>query len=310
MRKVKWFIPLILVGLIAAVFSMGFALPPEEGKRNGWVGEVLGEAAGYSTQVEADGSGVMVLKTLKGEKLVIKLPVGDDGYKLKTPGRPDGTLASEALGPGARVAVLAQWTDGAWVAKQVLVKPEKPILPAIGAVVEIDVEGRTVTVTTKSGKQHTFILPDDIELPEVGELVSVFRDPDASSDEKSGMAPVIAKGLVKASRIRERLRKHLAEVTSEDGDVEGKASQVKARLAERLTKLMEKQSDRHVRILDQIKERVPDRVKQAISQAKGRVLADQDKMDEALEKARSIIDRLKQWRASNTRTPGTSGAAP
>lgn len=308
MTKAKWIIPIIVAVLTMGALATGFAMPPEEGSRHGFVGKVVASFDDATTEVSPeDGTGTLVIETVKGDKVIITLP---EEYRFKAPGRSEEEAVPAILiQPGAAVAVLAQWTDDGWMAVQVLVKPEKPATPVTGTVVEVHEEARTITITTPFGTQHTVTLPDDMEIPPVGEIVTVFRGP--GEGEVAGVrVRDQAKGLVTASQIRERLERHLEEVTEDQGEGDDEAG-VKARLAERLRNMVQQHTERQIQTLERVQERVTERAREAIEQAKQNVIQNRERLQQTMDKVQSRIDALHQrwqeWKANATATPRGMG---
>jgi hypothetical protein len=316
MKILRWLIPTALV-LVAAILgasvASAFADPasttaePPQQVHHGFVGEVIAQGAGAATQVGADGSGTLVLKTAKGDVVVVQLPPPTSSeYRFKAPGRPEKTPVTDILKIGARVAVLARDVSGKWLAVQVLVKPEKEPKPTTGAVVEVNAEKGTVTVATDDGKQRTFKLPEGATLPEVGEVIALFRGP-GERDDDSG-APVEARGLVKSSEVWKRLKTH-AEQAAASAESDPDKAQLKARLMERLTSVMQQAIDRHLQVLDRIAEKAPAKAKEVLAQARERYLNNKAQKLETIQKAKERIQEIKQKRQTPGATPAGTPAA-
>jgi hypothetical protein len=196
-------------------------------------------------------------------------------------------------------------TDEAnWVAVQVLVKPQKTKAPTMGAVIDTDEENGQITIMTPNGKKHVVGLPDDTEIPEEGEVVTVFEDPsDPSGGEGDGM-PLKAKGLVKASQIRHRLEQHLAELTVGDEDL----TEEDAELVNQLAGLLENNAGQKLGILKKVanqylSEEEMDSVAQGVSQAEAAQQEAKGKAEAAKAKAGKPEDKGKPD------NPGSNGAA-
>lgn len=259
----------------------------EEGKRKGFVGTV---------EAIDDNLLTLVRKGAGERKVTVVLP--DDWEDIvKTPG---GPRVRGEFSVGARVAVLAQWVQpedaqgGYWEAIQVLVKPVKPPHPINGVLVEVDAEEGSITIVTPSGKTHTLQLPEGVEAPAVGEVVTLFPEVSIEDEGDEEGGPPQVRGLVRASQVRERLQRHLEEVSAEDGE--------QAPLVERLASLLENHAGRHVGILKKLsesEERLP-------GPAKMRVLAALHRAQQAREEA---WQKAQEARARVEKARGRGGAA-
>jgi hypothetical protein len=306
MNKAKWMLPIIVAVLTMGVLATGFAMPPMEGSLHGFVGKVT------VADVDGNGAGTFSIQTLKGDQVDFTLLVDEQGflYRFKAPGRAeDEAVPATLLQPEVTVAVLAQWTGTGYEALQVLVKPDRPAMPITGAVVEVDEETRTITITTAAGEQHTFTLPEDMEIPPMGEVVTVFLGPGEGEVEGVKVRDLV-RGLVKASQIRERLEKHLEEVTGDEGEADDEAG-VKARLAERLRNMVQQHSERQIQTLERVQERASERAREAIEKAKQNVIQNRERLQQVIDNAQTRIDALRerwqQWKASATATPRGMG---
>lgn len=309
MKRIKWILPIIVAMLTMGVLATGFAMPPKEGSLHGFVGKVVESFGEDTTAVSSeDGTGTLIVETANGETVVIALPAE---YVLKAPGRAEeDVVAATLLQPGAVVAVLTQWTGEGFEALQVLVKPETPATPITGAVTEVDETTRTITVTTPSGEQYTFTLPEDVELPAVGEVITVFRGP-GEGDVNRVKVRNLALGLVKASQIRERLENCLAEVTDEDASDEGAG--LKAQLADRLRTMVQQHTDRQLQVLERVQERASEKAQAAIEKAKQDVMQNRDRLQQVIDKVQDRIDALQerwqQWKANNASGSQSGGGS-
>ena len=187
----------------------------EAPKRKAFVGIVNG-TPGDSVTLDQKGN--------KGS-ITIKL----DNPKIKTPGGPRvrGTFTN-----GARVVIQARndgtKLDTVWVAIRVLVKPVKPTVASFhGAVVEV-VDG-VLTIMQPDGSTKEVELEAGASAPEIGELVTGFAGPAGDDGDGGASKPAKAKGLLKASKIRERLEGFLQELTTENRDLPKEADEAKAK---------------------------------------------------------------------------------
>lgn len=227
----------------AEVTSVSFTLQPllndeeeevDEEDEGDEGGKVAGTRRGYvgiyaaaSTEPVTGASittcfGDFSVTTNRGEKIEIQSPeaglAADTGRSgsliIKTPGRPGRVLTDRG-----RVVVLVEFVDLggdelAKVAVQIVVKPDKPLLPLRGAVVSIttDENGvRTIGIMRKNGKVKEMQLGPDVDVPEIGDLVTAFHG------NGGGNGPPIAKGLVRAETLRLRLEGFLEDLTVEGG---------------------------------------------------------------------------------------------
>ena len=251
--------------------------PEDDGdgvKRKGFVGVVANKDSGSFDVVFPDAS----FET-------IALP---EEYRLKQPGKP-GKNQGDFV-DGARVAVLAQLLeDESWEAVQVLVKPLGHGSHVVtGAVV--GTEDGVVTILLPNGKTKRVKLPAGAGAPQEGEVVTTLvegpPDTDGEGEEEEG-PPAQATGMVRAAEVRERLQRHLDELTVEEGDLpEGKA-QARAKRVQRLSELLESHGERHLGILDNALSREKnEKARAAIQNARGRAEEGRQKSQATIERAR------------------------
>lgn len=198
--------PLVQDGVIAQKGS----------KRRAFVGVV---------DAKNDGSVTLVQKGKKGPVTIVL-----DNPKIKTPGGPvAGTFTKDA-----RVVIQVRndgtKVDPVWVAIRVLVKPVKPtVTPFAGTVV--GVTGDVVTIMQPDGSTTEIELEAGAPPPEVGELVTGFSGSSPTEGANKGKKHAKAKGLVKASKIRDRLERFLEELTTDEVGVVEKAAGAKVTAA-------------------------------------------------------------------------------
>ena len=195
-------------------------------KRKAFVGVVTGIATSTTSTT------VTLTRNGTGESVTVTLD-GSEDYKY--PGGPRAGSFEE----GARVVILTRLVDGDRVAKKVLVKPVKPDIPTSGVVVSV-VDGE-VTVTGPNGTTQTFTLPDGAEEPVEGDWVTVFRG-------QSGKE----KGLVKASKVQERLERFLEKLTAKADDLPDAAINARARLVSDLAAVLENYTSRQADIIESL----------------------------------------------------------
>ena len=166
--------------------------------RRAFVGVVDGEPGDTVTVIQ------------KGNRGSVTIALGS--HKVKTPGGP----VASAFGDGAQVVVQARHDNGNWIAVRVLVKPVKPTLtPVNGTIIAVD-DG-VITVMQANGATHEIELDQGATPPKIGDMVTGFAG--ANGDNKATGRSLNAKGLVKASKIRERLEGFLQDLTAEQSGV-------------------------------------------------------------------------------------------
>ncbi len=255
MKKRHW------IGVLAAISLMAFsvgAVSAQEGPertRKGFVGTV----SSYD-----EGAGLLVL-LIKGDQAETSTPVtltiGPD-VVIKVPGRPGVTQGT--LEEGARVAVLAQMTEGGdWEAIQVVVKPVKPTRPPVtGAVTSI--EGRTLTITRRDGTTKTIQLGAGDTAPSVGEVVTAFAPRGRGEDGGEDVdGPPVATGLVRAAEVHERLNRHLQRAV-DDPDV---PEQARGRLVADIATALDNFSARRITVLETVRARAPQAARRGLDNA-------------------------------------------
>ena len=185
----------------------------ESNKRRAFVGVVDGEP----------GATVDVIRNGTGELVTIRL----EDYKLKTPGK----AVAGSFADGARVVILSQRDGDAWVAIRVMVKPQKLVnRPVVGTVV--GGENGVLSIIQPDGTTSTVELPEGAQMPETGEVITLFAsDTDADEAGRQKKGPPKVKGLVKASKIRDRLEGFLQELTTDEAGVSEKVPGAKVTAA-------------------------------------------------------------------------------
>lgn len=200
----------------------------EKNKRKAFVGVVEGEP---------DATAVTLIQ--KGTEEPITIVLGT--HELRTPG---GKVAG-SFTDGANVVVLASQDGAQWVAMWVLVKPTKPTAPPVtGAVVSV--QDGVLTIMRPDGTTKTVQLGRGAASLEVGEVVTAFAGP-SSTD-----GPPVAKGLVKASQVRQRLEGFLQDLTTGSGDLPEAASRRRAQRVADIAATLEGHTDKHVKLLEKL----------------------------------------------------------
>ena len=172
----------------------------EGSQRRAFVGVVDGEP----------DATVDVIRNGTNERVTIRL----DDYKLKQPGK----KAAGSFADGAKVVILSQRDGDDWLAIWVMVKPQKLVnRPVVGTVV--GVENGVLSIVEPDGTTSTIELPEGAEVPEAGEVVTLFADETEADDSDNKKKRRKGKGLVKASKVRERLEGFLQELTTDEAGV-------------------------------------------------------------------------------------------
>ena len=215
-----------------------------EGKPRAFVGEVQ-SGPGYPDTFYLEQQGT-------GEGVVIHLPYTP--YNFKTPGGPN----KGEFGVGARVVVKVRWIDEKWVVQRGLVKPVKPsFTPSVGVVVSQ--ENGELTLTLPNGKIKVVKVSADSGDLELGEVVTVFSQPvDADGEtaaDADGETVVEATGLVRASKVRQRLEKFLKDVNESEGELPEKARKARSKRIANIALALEGHSAKHVAILQGLADR-------------------------------------------------------
>ena len=234
------------------------------GTRHGYVGIYTAAVTGAATSstnlttttTGAATAGYFMVKTKQG---MIKIHTPDEGSDSVTGGIESftQTTGSKSQTPkdGDRVVVLVEFVDQGdgelvKVALWVKVKPTKPPLHTVGVVVGITTGEngvRTVSIMRKNGKVKDLQLGPDADVPEVGDLVTAFQ-----SRVHGANGPSIAKGIVRADKVRQRLEGFLDDLTSEDGDLPPQALEHRAQRVARIAALLEKHASKHVEIIQHL----------------------------------------------------------
>ena len=189
--------------------------------------------------------------TLAGGDSGETVNVNFSGATVKTPGGPNnrGTLKE-----GARVVVHAEWNGTEWVAIWVIVKPVKPTFtPIVGTA--IGTEDGVTTILLPNGKTKKIKKPKGEEDPEDGEVVTVFVEDtgdgqgEGDGEEDDG-EPAQATGLVKASKIADRIQSFLEKLAAKDAKLPQTAIDARQRLVSNLAAVLEEHSAQHVSIIE------------------------------------------------------------
>ncbi len=239
------------------------------GTRKGYVGIYVGAAAvvtGAATSsatlttptTGAATAGYFMVDTKQG---MIKIHTPNEGSESVTDGiesfAQTTSRKSDVPKYGDRVVVLVEFVDQGdgelvKVALWVKVKPTKPLLHTVGAVVGITTDDngvRTVSIMRKNGKVKDLQLGPDAEVPEVGDLVTAFQ-----SRGHGANGPSIAKGIVRADKVHQRLEGFLEDLTSEDGNLPPEALEHRAKRVAAIAALLEKHAANRVEIIQQLSE--------------------------------------------------------
>lgn len=206
-------------------------------KRKAFVGVVEGEP---------DDSAVTLIR--KGTEEPITISLGN--HELKTPG---GKVAG-SFADGANVVILAREDGDQWVAMWVLVKPTKPTAPPVtGAVVSV--QDGVLTIMRPDGTTKVVQLGRGAASPKVGEVVTAFAGPSSADGVPGADGPPVAKGLVKASEVRQRLEGFLQDLTTGSGDLPEAASNRRAQSVVDIAAILEGHADKHVKLLEKLSQK-------------------------------------------------------
>lgn len=210
------------------------AVQPEPQVRDGGIAPKAPMRKAFVGVVDTktDASVTLIQNGKKGPVTIVL-----DNPKIKTPGGPvAGTFTKDA-----RVVIQVRndgtKVDPVWVAIRVLVKPVKPtVTPLSGTVVGVTED--VVTIMQPDGSTTEVELEAGAPPPEIGELVTGFTGSTLTEGSNKGKKRAKAKGLVKASKIRDRLEGFLQELTADETGVteevpgaKVKAAQAKAEAA-------------------------------------------------------------------------------
>ncbi len=275
-----------------------------EPKRRAFVGTLSmpGTGDGTGVSVTSIGSFTLKLQTSEGDA---EVEIGlSETFAVTADGRVDSPIFKFPGGDragtftdGAKVVVLAQGFEDEddpfsnrgdeeeWQAVWILIKPVKPNVPVHGVVVAVD--GDEVTVETADGEKKTVTLPQHARGVGPGEVITVFRG-------NSGKV----KGLVRASDVKNRLKKFLDDAEEEVDEPEedeaeraSKHDKEEAR-AERIAAFLARFSERQTRLIDRVMDRAPERVRVKLQRVRERIQAQRQEHVEAIERIRAKLDRI------------------
>lgn len=223
-------------------------------------GKTAGTRRGYvgiftSTPVTGAPPETFFVTPKHGEDIEIQIPVGGLASITKTPGRPAGSLTDES-----QVAVLVEFVDEGEslvrVAQRIIVKPT-PQAHILGGVVSIAVDEngvRTVSIMRHNGAIKELELGPDAELPEVGDLVTAFQGRASGRASGAGVqtGTPVAKGLVRAEKVRQRLEGFLDDLTTEEGELPPQAADRRAQRVADIAAILEDHASKHVKIIQRV----------------------------------------------------------
>ena len=239
---------------IATSTEDGIATSTEDGteKREGYAGLISGLATttvGTSTVV----TGVTLTKN--GTNELIDISIGSDA-QVKLPGGPNawGSL-EEAIAGGAEVVILSREGEDGNYAIFVLVKPKRPShLLLVGTA--IGTEDGVITLVLPNGKTKKVRKPEGDDDPEDGEVLTVVventgdGDGDGEGDADADGEVAEATGLVKASKVAERIQSFLEKLAAKDAELPQAAIDARQRLVSNLAAVLERHSAEHVSIIE------------------------------------------------------------
>ena len=195
----------------------------------------------------------MVTVDKNGTGEYVDIAIVEDYSIIKSPGGPNNRVE---LGDDARVVIHAEHVDGQWVAIWVIVKPVKPTFtPIVGTA--IGTEDGVTTILLPNGKTKKIKKPKGEEDPEDGEVVTVFvedtGDGQGEGDGEEADGEVAeATGLVKASKVAERIQSFLEKLAAKESDLPEGALNARARLVSNLAAVLERYSAQNVSIIEKL----------------------------------------------------------
>ncbi len=194
--------------------------------------------------------------TQKGTEESVSIYLGGDEIQYKYPGGPNSwdSLEEAYLG-GAEIVVLTRQDEDGNDAIFVLVKPKRPTFTALVGTV-IGTEDGVTTLLLPNGKTKKVRKPEGDEDPEDGEVLTVIventgdgdGEGDADADADGEVAE--ATGLVKASKIAERIESFLAKLAANDASLPQAVIDARQRLVTNLATVLDKHSTQQVSILE------------------------------------------------------------
>ena len=260
-------------------------------------GKEAGDSQGYVGSF-ALGDGVFTVTT-KRDEVEIQIPDGGLEPITRIPGQAD---AAGSLEDGTSVAVLVEFVldessgELVRVARQIIVKPT-PQRPIAGAVVSVatDEDGvRILTIMRPDGTTQEVRLGPGDDPPATGDLVTAFQG--RGVDGESDRGPPVAKGLVRAEEVRQRLESFLEDLTT-TGDLPDEVAERRAQRVTDVAAILESHASKHVEIIERVSqnENLPPQAVQGMQNALERAQRGRDrargKADEARAKAGRPTDR-------------------
>lgn len=213
---------------------------------------VVGVISGFATSTVGTTTVVTsVTLTKKGTEELVTINLGTD-VQMKFPGGPKNSWASleEAIDGGAEVVILTRPVDAEKEAIFVLVKPKSVTYrPYVGPVVEVD--GDVFTILLPNGKTKKVKGHGRGDAPGLGDIVTAFVGPNGDGDGDGG-EPSVASGLVKASKVTERIERFLDKLAAKTEDLPEAALNARARLVSSLAAVLEAHTSQQVGIVQNL----------------------------------------------------------
>ena len=213
-------------------------------KRKAFVGRISGFAT--TTVGTSTVATTSVTLTRKGteESVTINL---DSDVQFKFPGGPNN---KGEFKEGAEVVILTRRAGTENDAIFVLVKPKSVTYrPYVGPVVEV--EGDVFTILLPNGKTKKVKGHGRGDAPGLGDIVTAFVGPDGDGDGDGG-EPSVTTGLVKASKVTERIERFLEKLAAKTEDLPEGARNARARLVSSLAAVLEAHTSQQVGIVENL----------------------------------------------------------
>ena len=217
------------------VATVSIAVSPPGERRKAFVGVITEiDPATTTVTLTQKGSGESVTISLEGE------------VQFKFPGGPN----KGSLEEGAEVVILTRRAGTENEAIFVLVKPVKPTFsPFVGTVTSVDEDG-VITILLPNGKTKKVRKPKGTEDPEDGEVLTVIVENTGDGDGEGDGEVAEATGLVKASKVADRIQSFLLKLAAKDDKLPQAAIDARQRLVANLAAVLEQHSAQNVSIIE------------------------------------------------------------
>jgi hypothetical protein len=288
MSKILLVITTVLLAAGLVLGTAGIASADEGEGSRGVFGKV------DSVEIDADGIGTINL--VDGDPIDLN---ADTTYHIPTFVPPwqtwaelaeteDGQLYVEGA---TRVAVLLAEPAADRIALKVMVIPDEPVRSHMVGVV-VTVEGDTVTLVNKAGKEITITLPEGVEVVE-GEFVTLV------GKRFAGEARLRAMAAHTINQLTNRLQNHMEAAQGQDD-------------FDHVGAVLERAQERHAEVLDGIKNRLEEQNQvhtRAVEAIQDAIDNAQSNYEEALQKREEIREQVRtgweDWLAQWSTIEGT-----